>query len=56
MKLNFKVKPETVLTIAGIALGAAQMVLGAKKEANEKSMLKEEIMKELIEKLPEKKD
>ena len=57
MKLpKVKIKPEVGLTIATMALGLAQLVLTNKKEANEKSMLKAEIMEELTNNFLEKKD
>lgn len=57
MKLpKIKVKPEAVLTAATLVLGVAQMVLTNKKEATEKSVMKAEIMEELMNNLPTKKD
>lgn len=53
-KLNIKIKPEALLTVGTLALGVAQLVLGNKKEATERSKMKEEILKELAEKVTEK--
>lgn len=56
MKLpRIKIKPEVGLTVATMAVGLAQLVLTSKKEANEKSMLKAEILDEVLKNLPEKK-
>lgn len=57
MKLpKIKFKPEAVLTAATLVLGVVQMVLTNKKEATEKSVMKAEIMEELMNNLPTKKD
>lgn len=53
-KLNIKIKPETLLTVGTLVLGGAQLLLGNKKEAAERSKMKEEILKELAEKVTEK--
>lgn len=51
-KLN--IKAETLLTVGTLVLGGAQLLLGNKKEAAERSKMKEEILKELAEKVTEK--
>lgn len=51
MKLNLKLKPEMLLTLGTVGLGVAQMLLTNKKDANDKAALKEEILKELTEKV-----
>lgn len=51
-----KIKMETVLTLGGIGLGVAQMLLNSKKEANDKAALKAEILEELTKDLTLKKD
>lgn len=50
-KIDLKFKPEALLTVGTLALGVAQLVLGNKKEATERSKMKEEILKELAEKV-----
>lgn len=51
-----KIKMETVLTLGGIGLGVAQMLLNNKKEANDKAALKAEILEDLAKDLAQKKD
>ena len=48
-KLNLKVKPEKLLTIGTLALGAAQLLLSNKKEASDRANMKAEILSELKE-------
>lgn len=53
---EFKIKPETVVSVGLGLLGVAQMLLTSKKEANDRAALKAEIMEELIKDSPLKKD
>lgn len=50
-----KFKLETALTVGGMALGIAQMLLTNKKEANDRAALKAEIMEEITKDLTLKK-
>lgn len=46
---NLKVKPEKLLTIGTLVLGAAQLLLSNKKEASDRANMKAEILSELKE-------
>ena len=47
-KINFKIKPEVGVTIGLLALSVVQSVLTNKKEAAERTALKEELKSELM--------
>ena len=49
LNLKVKVKPEKLLTIGTLALGAAQLLLSNKKEASDRANMKAEILSELKE-------
>lgn len=51
-KIN--IKPEMLLTIGTVLLTGAQLLLTNKKEANDKEVLKAEILKELMKETSEK--
>lgn len=51
-KIN--IKPELLLTLGTVVLGGAQLLLSNKKEANDKAVLKAEILKELKETVEKK--
>lgn len=51
-----KIKMETVLTLGGIGLGVAQMLLNHKKEQNDRAVLKSDIVEEVLKDLTQKKD
>lgn len=48
------IKPETLLSVGLTALGIAQMVLGQQKDKTDKAMLKEEVVKEVMEQMSNK--
>lgn len=54
MKINLKIKPETLVTVGMAALGVAQMVLTNKKDQTDRARMKAEILEDVMKDLPKK--
>ena len=50
-----KIKPETVMSVGLVVLGAAQMLLSNKKEQTDRALMKAEILDEIQKDLTSKK-